>query len=184
MSKPKKIDMDLINKLIEYNRESSRITWKVRGREFFNSDANMNSWNARWSGKIARSYISNNGYIIVKILKTFHQAHRLVWAMHTGCDFTEDIDHINGDRTDNIFSNLRAVERSENTRNRCKPNSNSSGVMGVYFHKRDRKWHAQTQFKGVLYREAFSNFKDAVLAREAQLERCMFSTRHGCLNER
>jgi hypothetical protein len=183
MTNPKSIDVDLIKRLVEHDEESGNLIWKVRSVEFFKNDRVMKAWNTRWAGKIAKSDISRGGYVRVKILDKFYLAHRLIWALHTGKDFSEDIDHINGNRKDNKISNLRAVNRAENTRNRCLSKSNTSGVMGVYFDKREKKWQAQTVFKGNLCRQAFKNFDEAVLARSAQVDEVGFSKRHGCSSE-
>ena len=44
---------------------------------------------------------------------------RVIWAMQTGSwPVAEILDHINRDRADNRLSNLRAVDRPANMRNR------------------------------------------------------------------
>jgi hypothetical protein len=55
----------------------------------------------------------------------------------------QEIDHINGVRTDNFISNLREADRWLNCQNiRQAPSSSSTGLMGVYFDKRSRMWVA------------------------------------------
>ena len=61
------------------------------------------------------------------------QYHRAVWAVVYG-RFPTQIDHINGDKTDNRLENLREVTYSENDANRVwawKPNART-GLPGVY----------------------------------------------------
>ncbi len=56
-----------------------------------------------------------------------------------------ETDHINGEGLDNRKSNLRAVTKSENQRNR-RPNKNcSSKYKGVSWHKQHQKWYATIQ---------------------------------------
>lgn len=42
------------------------------------------------------------------------------------------VDHINRNRSDNKWNNLREVSHSCNSRNMDKPKTNTSGVVGVY----------------------------------------------------
>jgi len=53
-----------------------------------------------------------------------------------------EIDHIDGDRTNNAWANLREVTRSQNSMNARLRNTNTSGVKGVYWHKGANKWMA------------------------------------------
>jgi hypothetical protein len=57
------------------------------------------------------------GYIRITIDKRFYLAHRLAWFYVKGKWPEADIDHINGDKTDNRFANLREASRSLNRGN-------------------------------------------------------------------
>lgn len=52
------------------------------------------------------------------------------------------IDHINGIGTDNRKENLRLVTKSQNMMNRGKQVNNTSGYMGVTYHRPTNKWRA------------------------------------------
>jgi hypothetical protein len=52
------------------------------------------------------------------------------------------VDHINNDKTDNRRNNLRLCTQAENVRNASKYSSNTSGVIGVCWHKQHKKWAA------------------------------------------
>ena len=57
-----------------------------------------------------------------------------------------EIDHINGNRTDNRIANLRAVTRGGNMQNQRRAHaSNTSGLLGVYYKPKNKKWAAQIQ---------------------------------------
>ena len=68
--------------------------------------------------------------------------HRLIWKIETGED-PIGVDHINGDTTDNRFSNLREANQVKNGVNRGKPSNNTSGFKGVSWHKQGKGWAAQ-----------------------------------------
>jgi len=70
------------------------------------------------------------------------------------------VDHINRNCTDNRLENLRWVTRSENSRNYTKRSDNTSGIMGVYFHKAVNMWVAQwCDDNGIRTSKAFSTNK-------------------------
>lgn len=70
----------------------------------------------RNNGKPAGS-ISDQGYIRIKLQDRSYQAHRLAWLYMTGRKPVEQIDHIDGDRLNNKFSNLREASRLQNNHN-------------------------------------------------------------------
>jgi hypothetical protein len=59
-----------------------------------------------------------------------------------------EIDHVNRDKCDARRQNLRAVTRSQNMLNNGLATPNKSGLKGVSWDKRYKKWTAQIQVKG------------------------------------
>ena len=59
-----------------------------------------------------------------------------------------EIDHINGDPRDNRVSNLRVCSSAENNKNKRRRKDSTSGMKGVCWHSRDRKWRARIQVDG------------------------------------
>ena len=87
--------------------------------------------------------------LIVNYKKKAILAHRLAWALHTGDWPKGDIDHINGDESDNRLANLRDVSKSINQQNKRRPRTdNKVGLLGVSWHARGRKWRAQITVQG------------------------------------
>jgi uncharacterized membrane protein len=83
------------------------------------------------------------------VKKVNYRAHRICWFHTYGVWPTHDIDHINGDKSDNRISNLRDVPKSINIQNekRARKN-NASGLMGVVFRKDRNKWTATVRVNG------------------------------------
>lgn len=73
-------------------------------------------------------------------------------------------DHINGNRLDNRKINLRIVTPAQNSMNRpTLLSSNTSGVTGVSWNKRQRKWHSYIWFnKKRIHLGYFENLDEAV----------------------
>lgn len=97
-------------------------------------------------GEIAGSI--NNGYRLIRADVKRYSAHRLAWLYMYGEFPKGHIDHINHDRDDNRIENLRDVTFIENNMNMSLRKTNKSGVIGVYFAKHARKWHARINIKG------------------------------------
>lgn len=77
-------------------------------------------------------------------------AHRLAWFYVHGEFPDKDIDHINGDHSDNRISNLRLATHAENMQNHRKARSDSkSGLAGVYKAPGKRLgWYAEIRTNG------------------------------------
>ncbi|MGJ3351607.1 HNH endonuclease [Morganella sp. Je.2.23] len=88
------------------------------------------------------------GYIQIVFRNKIYKAHRLAWAYVYGHLPDGDIDHINGNTSDNRIVNLRVATHAENMRNRKMPKTNTSGVKGVYWDREKRKWRAALMFDG------------------------------------
>lgn len=72
----------------------------------------------------------NQGYLQVSVGRKSYLAHRIVWFMETG-KWPHQIDHIDHDRLNNSWNNLREVQSRENQLNTSKSRNNTSGVTGV-----------------------------------------------------
>ncbi len=83
----------------------------------------------RRSGPIGWRHVE--GYICTKIRGRAYKLHRLAIFYMTGQWPPEQVDHINGDRSDNRFSNLRLASHGENRINAAVNRDNRLGVRGV-----------------------------------------------------
>ena len=87
----------------------------------------------------AAGSLNTNGYLVASVKSKIYRIHRLVFMWHHGF-VPEQIDHINGVRSDNRIENLRQATASQNNQNRKA--TSSSGIKGVHWHKQSRKWIA------------------------------------------
>ena len=90
----------------------------------------------------AAGSVDDMGYVRIVVDGTRYRGHQLAWLYMTGEWPSNDVDHINGVRADNRWSNLRDVERSVNLQNRrrCNPGNKSSGLLGATWSKHAKKW--------------------------------------------
>lgn len=134
---------DLI-KLIDYDPSTGKLFWKERQStgESTRADLAAIRFNSLYAGKETFCLVNPRGYYWGKFLGTQYLAHRIIWKMVTGTD-PDVIDHINGDRIDNRFINLRNVDGFINQRNRRAPKHNESGVFGVTLCRATGKWAAR-----------------------------------------
>ena len=91
-------------------------------------------------GKIPTA-TTGNGYLAVYINGQQLRQHRLAWLYVYG-EMPEQIDHINGIRTDNRIANLRPANTSLNNMNRKIQANNRSGFKGVAFKEKTRRYAA------------------------------------------
>lgn len=123
------LTVERLKELIEYDPDTGIMKWrKDQGRALKGSEA----------GKV-----DNKGYRSIQINGTGYAAHRLAYLYVTGRWPAGIIDHIDRNKTNNAWSNLRNATRTINNQN-CSPTSNnSSGYRGVSFHKASNKWRAE-----------------------------------------
>lgn len=62
--------------------------------------------------------LNKAGHVVIRLLGYKYFAHRLAWLYMTGAWPKEQIDHIDGKRDNNIFSNLREATRHQNQQNK------------------------------------------------------------------
>ena len=78
---------------------------------------------------------NKKGYIMIGLNQKQYFAHILAWLYVTGEYPKGDLDHIDGNKQNNSFSNLREATRSQNCMNRKKASNNTTGYKGVSFNK-------------------------------------------------
>jgi len=100
-----------------------------------------------------------------------YYAHRLAWLYVYGEWPRDQIDHINGNKTDNRIRNLREANDQQNRRNMGLPRTNTSGFKGVVWFRRDSRWRAQIMLaKKGIHIGYFDTKEEASAAYEAKAE--------------
>ena len=97
------------------------------------------NFSARNTGKI-RSFMQDNGYICLGYKGKKWLAHRLAWFYMKGKWPSNEIDHINGNTSDNRIRNLREATRLQNAHNRRLGKNNTSGARCVFYERGSGKW--------------------------------------------
>lgn len=98
----------------------------------------------RKAGQKAGGLCLTWGYRKIKADGKLHMAHRLAWKIYYGHWPNDEVDHINGIKSDNRISNLRIATRSENAQNQWYAHKgNPSGYLGVSWHAPSQKWRAR-----------------------------------------
>ena len=87
--------------------------------------------------------------------------------MTFGDEPSQEIDHIDRNPLNNAIVNLRKASHSENRMNIGTRANNTSGVTGVDFPKRDKRWRARiTKNREVMTLGHFATKEEAIIARE------------------
>ncbi len=171
---------DQARELLKYDPQTGRLYWLPRDRELFSRDQSWKTWNTRFAGHKAFTSVNVGGYRQGAIFGHMYVAHRVIWLLVNSEWPPADIDHVNGDRVDNRWSNLRSVTRSENGHNRKRTSRNTSGVNGVSWVKRARKWIAYIHIDGRSKSlGVFDSIEEAASARARANAQHGFSARHG-----
>lgn len=111
---------------LDYNSETGVFSRRVRE----NTSENVRLWNGRYAGKAA-GYIDMFGYVSIKIGNIAYRAHRLAWLYMTGNWPPDEIDHIDMNKSNNSWKNLRCATRAQNQGNTRVQRNNLSGLKGV-----------------------------------------------------
>ena len=123
------LTLDRLKKVLSYNRTTGVFHWRIST-----------------SNRIAKGSIAGrdngNGYRRVMIDCKQYYEHRLAWMHEHGTMPDGEIDHVNGDRSDNRICNLREALHCENSQNQPRRSTNTSGKHGVSWHKSCGRWVA------------------------------------------
>ena len=155
------IDFDVAHKLLTYCPETGVIRWRVSKRGIAGTK-------------------TDKGYINIQIKGKAYPAHRLAWLLTFKTFPNPQIDHINQIRDDNRIVNLREVSNRTNHKNMRLYSTNSSGVCGVHWCKKDSLWASQIKaIDGAEISKSFKSLLDAVCFRKSLEIKFGYHENHG-----
>jgi hypothetical protein len=131
---------DEVSAAVEYNLETGVLRWKFR-------EGVRACVNAALVGKEVRAKAHDNGwgnkYYRVTVCGKRTYLHRVIWTLlHGDIPIGLEVDHIDGDGTNNHPDNLRLVSHADNLRNMRRRKSGESGRVGVRYDSSRKKWIA------------------------------------------
>ena len=122
-----------LKQLLSYDPDSGVFHWLVRkGRAV--------------AGQVAGA-TNSHGYRQIRVDGVIYGAHRLAFIFMTGGLPPAQVDHIDGDKANNRWANLRPATPEQNMRNFDGRKDNRSGFKGVGFSA--GKWRARIKANGV-----------------------------------
>jgi hypothetical protein len=128
--KTRRIPAGRLRECFDYSPDTGVLTWKISP-----------SFGVRAGDVAGRPNSTCYGYGSVGLAGGAYRTHRIIWCWMTGEWPVNEIDHINLDRGDNRWINLREASRSQNQANRRASVNNKSGIKGVHF--ADNRWVSQ-----------------------------------------
>ncbi len=165
------LDQSLLKKLVKYNPKTGkfiRVAKLTKQHNVFPCE--------HFTPKSITPY----GYYQISIMGRPYPLHRLIFLYMTGKFPAQDVDHINGNRLDNRWTNLRQVTRQENLKNIGIRSTNSTGHIGVHHRTDTGKFHAYIHHQGIKH-SLGDHFKieDAIKARTEAEKKYDFHCNHG-----
>jgi hypothetical protein len=127
-----------LHQLVDYDSETGILVWRPR-------DGGDRGFNGQFAGKRAGSP-RGKGWQITIDRQNFAY-HRIVWKWVYGTEPPPEIDHINGDTSDNRLVNLRGADRWLNAKNRG-PTVGRVLPKGVRLQKGHRRYQAYIRRDG------------------------------------
>jgi hypothetical protein len=126
-----------LRELLHYDPETGQFTWAARTN------------NGIPAGAVAGSVSKSTGYVVICLDGAHYRGHRLAWLWVNGAWPACQIDHRDTIRHHNAINNLREASHAHNSQNQRRPHSNNkTGILGVSWYKKSKKYHAQITVNG------------------------------------
>ena len=134
------VSPERVREILDYDPQTGRFRWKRR-------EENGAWWNGRYAGTVAGG-CDSKGYRRIAIDNRGHRAHRLAWVWVTGRWPDREVDHIDGNRANNAWANLRLASTAQNRANSRVHKDNVAGMKGVSRYLNYTLWRARIYVRG------------------------------------
>lgn len=159
------LNQELIRKFYSYNPETGEFLHRIPTHQASAGDI--------------PGYIGNHGYWVCSVGGTEYLIHRLIWLYMTGI-MPDMVDHINHDKLDNRWVNLRKVNNTENTMNCSVSKNSTTKVNGVSFMKARGKYRAYIMVnRKQINLGLYTTMEEAAIARAKADKEYGFHENHG-----
>ena len=140
--------IEVLNKLLSYDRVTGILTWKERSLDQCSSKGSMSRWNKVYANRPAGC--SQEKGLRVRVAGISMMANRICWVMAGNEPLPVEIhvDHIDRDQFNNRPGNLRPATSSQNAMNSKTRADSVSGLRGVKKTAATRNWGARIVVNG------------------------------------
>jgi hypothetical protein len=143
---------EALKSCLHYDPDTGLFTWIKPANYRYRKGRTPRTEAGRVPDKTGYSKIQFGGFRVL--------THRLAWLYMTGELPTLFIDHIDGDKMNNRFSNLRECTRSENSCN--SRTQEGREIKGVHLVKKTGRYNAIIAKDGIRHNKTFDTEKEAV----------------------
>lgn len=158
-----KLTQELLREIVDYDSKTGIFRWKPRAGRSFGKAVGAKA-----------GCLTKKGYHHIMVCGERHFAHRLAWLYMTGEWPSFQIDHVDGDKQNNAWSNLRKASPSDNKANCPAYRTNPTGLKGAYWYPRLAKWVAKIRRDGHLYHLGYFETKEQAHDAYAQAAKAIY----------
>lgn len=148
---------EYVRSVLDYDPETGLFRWRV-------------SHPGIGIGEVAGRLSRTVGYWQIGVAGREYGAHRLAFLIMTGEWPLAQMDHIDLNRANNRWANLRPATQQQNEHNKALRKDSTSGIRGVSWNKLQRRWVAHIGhpvMKKTVHLGTFKDREEAMAAREA-----------------
>ncbi len=157
-----KLDQNAARALLDYDPSTGLFRWKSKPEWAFVSERAYMLGRDKYTGKVAGRNVKGE-YSSIFVLGKQIRSHKLAFLWVTG-SIPKCVDHINGEKSDNRWANLREATRAQNSANMSLTKRNKSGIKGLWYSSSSKKWRIAVRHDGVTVSKAFSSKREASIA--------------------